>query len=157
MSNVVLKYHYKYQFAIFPGIDIGTAELIIQGQVKIKQGIPTAFTRDGITFRDGFSLAADAVIFATGYEPINNSISGIFGVEITKAITPVWGLDAEGELRRAYSPSGHPGVCHPFPPLRWRLRYTTNFPAAVVGDWRFFCISILLKIFGRIHTFTPAL
>ena len=51
------------------------------------------------------------MVFATGYEPIRNTVREIFGEDIAHAITPVWGLDDEGECVRAYTPSGHPGVC----------------------------------------------
>lgn len=93
------------------GLDIGTADLIIEGRIKIKKGTePDYFSRDGLVFKDGSSLKADLVVFATGYEPIRNSICGIFGEELTAKVTPIWGLDEEGESRRAYTPSGHPGV-----------------------------------------------
>ncbi|KIJ46896.1 hypothetical protein M422DRAFT_249636 [Sphaerobolus stellatus SS14] len=91
--------------------DNGTADLIIQGKVKIKQGTePAAFTSNGLTFKDGSTLDADVVIFATGYEPIKNTVHEIFGEDIANAVTPVWGLDEEGESIRAYKPSGHPGL-----------------------------------------------
>ncbi|KIJ46897.1 hypothetical protein M422DRAFT_249637, partial [Sphaerobolus stellatus SS14] len=42
--------------------------------------------------------------------PIKNTIREIFGEDIANAVTPVWGLDEEGENIRAYTPSGHPGL-----------------------------------------------
>ncbi|KIJ23646.1 hypothetical protein M422DRAFT_39511 [Sphaerobolus stellatus SS14] len=93
------------------GADNGTADLIIQGKVKIKQGTePAAFTSNGLTFKDGSTLDADVVIFATGYEPIKNTVHEIFGEDIANTVTPVWGLDEEGESIRGYKPSGHPGL-----------------------------------------------
>jgi len=90
---------------------MGTADLIIKGVVKIKSGTePDHFTTDGLVFKDGSSLDADLVVFATGYEPIKNSICDVFGEELSTKVTPVYGLDEEGESRRAYKPSGHPGV-----------------------------------------------
>lgn len=61
-------------------------------------------------FKDGSFLQADAVIFATGYEPVRNAILPIFGEELACKITPVWGFNEVHELRRSFSPSGHPGV-----------------------------------------------
>jgi hypothetical protein len=95
----------------FLGLDVGTGDLIINGKVKIKQGTePDYFTDDALVFKDGSSLRADLVVFATGYEPIKSSVSDIFGEELAGKVTPVWSLDEEGENRRAYTPSGHPGV-----------------------------------------------
>ncbi|KAF8505013.1 FAD/NAD-P-binding domain-containing protein [Gautieria morchelliformis] len=92
-------------------LDLGTADLIIKGAIKIKQGTePDYFTDNGLVFKDGSSLDADLVVFATGYEPIKNSIRDIFGEVLSAKVTPVWGLDEEGESRRAYTPSGHPGL-----------------------------------------------
>ena len=99
------------KFTLDTGLDIGTADLIIKGVVKVKQGTePDYFTDKGLVFKDGSSLDADLVVFATGYEPIKNSIRDIFGEEVSSKVTPVWGLDEEGENRRAYTPSGRPGV-----------------------------------------------
>lgn len=92
-------------------MDVGTADLIIKGAVKIKSGTePDHFTTDGLVFKDGSSLEADLVVFATGYEPIKNSVREIFGEELATKITPVWAMDEEGENLRSYMPSGHPGV-----------------------------------------------
>ncbi|KAJ7771531.1 FAD/NAD-P-binding domain-containing protein [Mycena metata] len=46
-------------------VDVGCAELIRSGKVKIKQGVELAeFNTDSVLFTDGSSLDADAVIFA---------------------------------------------------------------------------------------------
>lgn len=90
--------------------DIGAANLIIKGDIKIKRGEPERFTDNGLVFRDGSFLQADAVIFATGYEPVKNAILPIFGDEIASKITPVWGFNEAHELRRTFSPPGHPGI-----------------------------------------------
>ncbi|GJJ15730.1 hypothetical protein Clacol_010008 [Clathrus columnatus] len=90
--------------------DIGAADLIIKGSIKIKRGEPEHFTTDGLVFKDGSYLQADAVVFATGYEPPKNVIASVFGQEIANKITPIWGFNEIHELKRAYSPSGHPGI-----------------------------------------------
>jgi 2-polyprenyl-6-methoxyphenol hydroxylase-like FAD-dependent oxidoreductase len=54
---------------LFLGLDVGTGDLIINGKVKIKQGTePDYFTDDGLVFKDGSSLRADLVVFATGWQ-----------------------------------------------------------------------------------------
>jgi hypothetical protein len=85
--------------------------LIIQGKVHVKQGIqPARFTPEGLLFDDGSTLEADLVVFATGYESIQNKVHEIFGEETARRTSPAWGLDQEGEPNRAYRPSGHPAV-----------------------------------------------
>lgn len=91
-------------------VDIGAAEYVINGRIKIKSGEPERFTENGIIFKDGSFLEADAVIFGTGYCPVKHILAPIFGEEISERICPSWGIDEEGEMRRAYRPCGVPGL-----------------------------------------------
>ncbi|KAJ7778657.1 FAD/NAD-P-binding domain-containing protein [Mycena maculata] len=92
-------------------LDVGCAELIRTGKVKIKQGAEIgSFTEKAVVFTDGSSLEADAVIFATSYEGICGSMRGVFGDAAIDRVGPVYGLDEEGELRGCYRPTGHPGL-----------------------------------------------
>ncbi|KAF8076714.1 FAD/NAD-P-binding domain-containing protein [Lyophyllum atratum] len=92
-------------------IDVGCAQLISSGKVKIKQGVePERFLEDAIVFNDGSILRADVVIFATGYHFIHETSKETFGEETIGRTGPVWGLDEEGEIRGCYRPSGHPGL-----------------------------------------------
>jgi len=90
---------------------VGCAELIRSGKVKVKQGVEIArFNDRSVVFTDGSSLEADAVIFATSYEGIADTMRTIFGDEAIDRVGPVWGIDKEGELRGCYRPTGHPGL-----------------------------------------------
>ncbi|KAJ7491155.1 FAD/NAD-P-binding domain-containing protein [Mycena latifolia] len=92
-------------------LDVGCAELIRSGKVKVKQGVELAqFNEDSVVFTDGSSLEADAVIFATSYEGICDTMRGVFGDSTMDQIGSVWGVDDEGELRGCYRPTGHPGL-----------------------------------------------
>ncbi|KAJ7042123.1 FAD/NAD-P-binding domain-containing protein [Mycena alexandri] len=93
-------------------VDVGCAELISSGKVKIKHGVELAeFKTDSVLFTDGSSLEADVVIFATSYENIGDTMrKTILGDEIMDRVGPVWGLDDEGELRGCYRPTGQPGL-----------------------------------------------
>lgn len=91
-------------------MDIGAAEYVINGRIKIKSGEPERFAENGIIFKDGSFIEADAVIFGTGYYPAKHVLAPIFGEEISERICPAWGLDEEGEMCRGYRPCGHPGV-----------------------------------------------
>ncbi|KAI9001124.1 FAD/NAD-P-binding domain-containing protein [Trametes punicea] len=91
--------------------DKGGADLIADGSIKVKNGIfPERFSETGLVFSDGSELPADAVIFATGYIPIKESNRKLFGDDVINQTTEVYGLDAEGELKGSYRPSGHPGL-----------------------------------------------
>ncbi|KAJ3922229.1 FAD/NAD-P-binding domain-containing protein [Lentinula edodes] len=92
-------------------LDVGAAELIISGKIKIKQGVePERLTKYSMIFNDGSSVQADAIIFATGYHYIRDTMKDTFGEETIELTAPVWGLDEEGEIQGSYRPSGHPGL-----------------------------------------------
>ncbi|KAF7353380.1 Flavin-binding monooxygenase [Mycena sanguinolenta] len=92
-------------------LDVGCAELIRSGKVKIKQGVEIAgFAENSVVFTDESFLEADAVIFATSSESIRDTMRGLFGDSTIDQTDAVWGLDEEGELKGVYRPSGHPGL-----------------------------------------------
>ncbi len=63
-----------------PLIDIGTIDLIKEGQVTVYEGIKE-FTKYGIIFNDGKQTQFDVVILATGYRPrVNAFLTGISAV-----------------------------------------------------------------------------
>ncbi|KAF8868385.1 FAD/NAD-P-binding domain-containing protein [Infundibulicybe gibba] len=91
--------------------DVGCAQLIASGQIKIKQGVEiSTFKPKSVLFTDGSELPADAVIFSTGYRNIREDMKSLFGEATINQTDPVWGVDEEGELRGCYKPSGHPGL-----------------------------------------------
>ncbi|KAJ6549828.1 FAD/NAD-P-binding domain-containing protein [Mycena capillaripes] len=92
-------------------LDVGVADMIRSGRVKIKQGVEIArFTDTSAIFTDGSSLEIDAVIFATSYESIRDTMRGLFGDAVMDQTSVVWGVDEEGELNGCYCSSGHPGL-----------------------------------------------
>ncbi|KAJ6608417.1 FAD/NAD-P-binding domain-containing protein [Mycena sp. CBHHK59/15] len=104
---------YPMIFERFGGywLDVGVANLIRSGRVKVKQGVEIArFTENSAVFTDGSSLDIDAVIFATSYESIRDTMRGLFGDSVIDQTSVVWGVDEEGELNGCYCPSGHPGL-----------------------------------------------
>ncbi|KAJ7128667.1 FAD/NAD-P-binding domain-containing protein [Mycena epipterygia] len=104
---------YPMIFERFGGywVDVGTAKLIRDGQVKVKQGVEIArFTENSAVFTDGSTLEIDAVIYATSYESIRETMRGLFGDATIDQTSRVWGIDEEGELNGCYRPSGHPGL-----------------------------------------------
>ncbi|KZT32260.1 FAD/NAD(P)-binding domain-containing protein [Sistotremastrum suecicum HHB10207 ss-3] len=92
-------------------LDVGNAQRIIDGEVKIKSGVELAeFEESGVRLSDGTFAPADCVVFATGYHPMGYVARQLFGEEIIKQTSPIWNLDAEGELRGVFRPTGHPGL-----------------------------------------------
>jgi putative flavoprotein involved in K+ transport len=91
--------------------DVGCAELICNGQVKVRQGVSVDhFRPTGLTLTDGSDLDADVVVLATGYEAIGETARRLLGDEVADRCGPVWGLDDEGEVRGTWRRSGQPGL-----------------------------------------------
>ena len=59
-----------------------------------------------MVFEDGSELEADVVVFATGYGDPRDPMRNIVGPEEGKKLTPVWGIDSEGELRSCWKECG---------------------------------------------------
>ncbi|KAJ7303781.1 hypothetical protein DFH08DRAFT_985900 [Mycena albidolilacea] len=93
-------------------LDMGCGQLIVEGKVKVKQGVEIEkLESDGIVFKDGSRIQADVIVLATGYEPIIANAVAVFGEEIKEKIgSKIWGLDKEGELNCCYRPTGAPGL-----------------------------------------------
>lgn len=86
--------------------------MIVDGKIKLKSnsgGIKN-FTKDSLIAEDGSELRADVVVFATGYGDPRNPIRKIVGEEVGNKITPIWGIDEEGELRSAWKELGVPNL-----------------------------------------------
>lgn len=86
--------------------------MIIDGKIKLKStsGGVKEFTEDGLVADDGSEIKADIVLFATGYGDPRDPMRTIVGEEVGKKITPVWGLDEEGELRNCWKEIGVPSL-----------------------------------------------
>ncbi|KAI0809187.1 FAD/NAD(P)-binding domain-containing protein [Irpex lacteus] len=89
-------------------LDVGTSQMIVDGKIKLKSGSGgiKQFTKDGLIADDGSELKADVVLFATGYGDAREPIRDLVGEELGKKITPIWGLDDEGELRSCWKELG---------------------------------------------------
>ena len=65
--------------------------------------LPTHFTRTGLAFSDGSEIAADVIVFCTGFVGnMRTNVAQIFGHEIAEQAGDFWGLDEEGELIGAF-------------------------------------------------------
>ncbi|KAK3689056.1 dimethylaniline monooxygenase (N-oxide forming) [Podospora appendiculata] len=92
-------------------IDVGTSQLIVDGKIKVKQGVEiTEVLPRGVKFADGTELEADEIVFATGYANMRTQARMIFGDAVADRVGDVWGYDEEGEMRTIWTKSGHPGL-----------------------------------------------
>lgn len=92
-------------------IDVGASQLIIDGKIKVKQGQEiTEVLPNGLKFADGSELAADEIVFATGYKNMRERAKEILGDEVGDRAGSAWGFDAEGEMRNMWRRNGQPGL-----------------------------------------------
>ncbi|KAL5362094.1 hypothetical protein BJX96DRAFT_97862 [Aspergillus floccosus] len=92
-------------------IDVGASRLIADGKIRVKQGVEISeVVPHGLRFEDGSELAADEIVFATGYQNMRTQARALFGDAVADRVGDVWGLDSEGEMRTMWRRSGHPGL-----------------------------------------------
>jgi len=95
-------------------IDVGAAELVADGSVKLAKGQVVELTKDEVVLDDGTRLPADLVVYATGYRSMNGIAADIVGQEMADRLGKVWGLGSdttkdpgpwEGEQRNMWKPT----------------------------------------------------
>ncbi|MEO1266154.1 MAG: hypothetical protein AAFV26_10665, partial [Pseudomonadota bacterium] len=101
-------------------INVGASELIANGDVKLKAGHAIErLTTDGIVLATGETVAADAIVYATGYCSMNEFVADIVGRDVADAVGRCWGVGSgidkdpgpwEGELRNMWKPTAHPAL-----------------------------------------------
>ena len=100
-------------------IDVGAAELVANGDIKLKVGQVTRISNNGVVLEDGTELPADLVVFATGYGSMNGWAAKLISQEVADKVGKVWGLGSdtakdpgpwEGELRNMWKPTHQPSL-----------------------------------------------
>ena len=100
-------------------IDVGAADLVANGDIPVVQGQVTELTETGVKLADGTELAADLVVYATGYGSMNGLAADIVGQEMADKVGKVWGLGSdttkdpgpwEGEERNMWKPTQQEGL-----------------------------------------------
>jgi putative flavoprotein involved in K+ transport len=100
-------------------IDVGAADLIADGAVKLARGQVDHLTEDAVVLEDGTELPADLVVFATGYGSMNGWAADLISQEVADRVGKVWGLGSgtakdpgpwEGEERNMWKPTQQPGL-----------------------------------------------
>lgn len=65
--------------------------------------LPTHYTRTGLVFSDGTEVAADVIVFSTGFVGnVRTDVARIFGKDVASRADDFWGLDEEGELKGVF-------------------------------------------------------
>jgi putative flavoprotein involved in K+ transport len=95
-------------------IDVGAADLVANGQVKLVHGQVVRLTEDAVVLDDGTELPADLVVYATGYGSMNGWAADLISQEVADRVGKVWGLGSdttkdpgpwEGEQRNMWKPT----------------------------------------------------
>ena len=80
---------------------------------SIATGQITSITPDGIVLDEEREIAADVIVYATGYQPMNEWLASIMSREVADMIGPNWGYGSGtrgdpgpwlGELRNMWKP-----------------------------------------------------
>jgi putative flavoprotein involved in K+ transport len=100
-------------------IDVGAAELVADGEVKLAHGNVDHLTEKTVVLEDGTELEADLVVYATGYGSMNGWAADLISPEVADRIGKVWGLGSEttkdpgpweGEQRNMWKPTQQPNL-----------------------------------------------
>jgi putative flavoprotein involved in K+ transport len=100
-------------------IDVGAAELVAEGKVKLAKGQVAELTEHEVVLDDGTRLEADLVVYATGYGSMNQRAADIIGQDMADRVGKVWGLGSdttkdpgpwEGEQRNMWKPTQQEGL-----------------------------------------------
>lgn len=95
-------------------IDVGAAELVADGEVKLAHGDVDRLTEHAVVLVDGTELPADLVVYATGYGSMNGWAADLISQEVADRVGKVWGLGSdttkdpgpwEGEQRNMWKPT----------------------------------------------------
>ena len=95
-------------------IDVGSADLVANGDVALARGQVDHLTEDAVVLEDGTTLPADLVVYATGYESMNGWAAELISPEVADKVGKCWGLGSsttkdpgpwEGEQRNMWKPT----------------------------------------------------
>ncbi|GAA1744836.1 NAD(P)/FAD-dependent oxidoreductase [Aeromicrobium alkaliterrae] len=98
-------------------IDVGAAELVADGKVKLAHGQVARLTEHSVVLEDGTELEADLVVYATGYGSMNGWVADLIDQATADRVGKVWGLGSdttkdpgpwEGEQRNMWKPTQVP-------------------------------------------------
>jgi putative flavoprotein involved in K+ transport len=95
-------------------IDVGAADLVADGEVKLVNGQVDHLTENAVVLADGTELPAELVVYATGYNSMNGWAADLISPEVADKVGKCWGLGSdttmdpgpwEGEERNMWKPT----------------------------------------------------
>ena len=95
-------------------IDVGAADLVANGDVKLVRGQVDHLTENAVVLEDGTELPANLVVYATGYNSMNGWAADLISPEVAGQVGKCWGLGSdtskdpgpwEGEERNMWKPT----------------------------------------------------
>lgn len=88
-------------------IDVGAGKLITDGEIKMTDSVPVAFSEEGLVCNDGSVLPADVVVLATGFlGNLKEHVARLLGKQVADQAGDCFGVDEEGELHGVFKPTG---------------------------------------------------
>ncbi|KAI0089793.1 FAD/NAD(P)-binding domain-containing protein [Irpex rosettiformis] len=88
-------------------LDVGACQKIIDGKIKLKSGSEIErYTPKGLKFTDGSEIEADIILYATGFDDPRKPLLDILGPGYEGKLTPIWGLNDDGDQRTAWRELG---------------------------------------------------
>ncbi|HET9480858.1 MAG TPA: NAD(P)/FAD-dependent oxidoreductase, partial [Candidatus Polarisedimenticolia bacterium] len=101
-------------------IDVGASELVANGDIKLVSGVEVSEIKEhSLVLTDGTELAADLIVYATGYGSMNGWAAELISQEVADKVGKCWGLGSgtrkdpgpwEGELRNMWKPTRQEGL-----------------------------------------------
>ncbi len=92
-------------------LNCGCSELIVDGKIGLLQFEDIdRFTADGARMKDGSVKKAALIVMATGYQNQQEVVRALLGNVMAEKVGPVWGVDADGELRNMFRPTPQKGL-----------------------------------------------
>jgi putative flavoprotein involved in K+ transport len=100
-------------------IDVGASELIADGRIKLQSSEIDHLTETSVVLKDGTTLDADLVVYATGYGSMNQWAGALISPEVADKVGKCWGVGSgtakdpgpwEGELRNMWKPTAQEGL-----------------------------------------------
>lgn len=92
-------------------IDVGCTKLLIDGKIGLVQYDDIdRFVPAGLAMKDGTTIPLDLVVQATGFEHIDEMVRRLLGDDVADRIGPVWGFDANGNIRNMWSRTPQDGL-----------------------------------------------
>jgi hypothetical protein len=92
-------------------LDAGCSQLIIDGEVGLLQYEDIErFAPGGALMKDGTLKPADLIVLGTGFVPQEAVMKRVLGEAMTQKVGPVWGLDADGEMRNMWKRTAQKGL-----------------------------------------------